>query len=546
MTESELIVKTTLGPIKGRQCVGVYGHEFYSFEKIPFAEVPVGELRFRPPQPKQPWSEVLDCTQPAIKPLQKNMLTNQFEGSEDCLYLNIYTKQLKSEKPLPVIAFLFGGAFEKGDPTADLHGPDYFMMKDVIFVTIGYRLGPFGFMQFKDPELNAPGNNGFKDQLVALRWIKENIAKFNGNPDNITLSGESAGAAAAHYLMCCPLAKGLFHKAILMSGNILCSWAYLSLENIPYRLAKACGYEGPADNEKLIFEYLKQQPGENLLKPYVNTKEENLNDMLFTFGPCIEPYESDLCIINKHPEQMLGESWGNHIPVLMSGTSFEGLLMFPRVHMAQFLVTELENNPQHCLPLSLKSKYPADLQRVLGGKIKETHFGDRPATMENVMRYCEYATYKIFWHPIFRFIKARTAAAPTYLYRFDFDSPDFNHQRIKYCGKQMRGVAHVDDHSYLFYGNFSWKLSPETDEYKTIERMVDIWYSFAVQSNPNGGTIEKELLNGSSWLPVNQTTSVGNLKCLNINRDLAIIDLPEMKKLQVWESIYEEDVPASQ
>lgn len=75
--------------------------------------------------------------------------------------------------------------------------------------------------------------------------------------------------------------------------------------------------------------------------------------------------------------------------------------------------------------------------------------------------------------------------------------------------------------------------------------MVDIWYSFAVQSNPNGGMIEKELLNGSSWLPVNQTTSVGNLKCLNINRDLAIIDLPEMKKLQVWESIYEEDVPAS-
>lgn len=99
----------------------------------------------------------------------------------------------------------------------------------------------------------------------------------------------------------------------------------------------------------------------------------------------------------------------------------------------------------------------------------------------------------------------------------------------------MRGVAHVDDHSYLFYGNFSWKLSPETDEYKTIERMIEIWYNFALHSNPNGEHIAREL--SEPWLPV-MGIDDGNLKCLNIGKELAVIDLPEMQKLQVWESIY--------
>lgn len=224
---------------------------------------------------------------------------------------------------------------------------------------------------------------------MALMWIKENISHFNGDPNNITLAGESAGAASVHYLMCCPLAKNLFHKAILMSGTILCPWAYSPLENLPYRLAKSCGYNGPVADEKQILEYLQQQPAEDLLKPYLPTKDENLNDCLFTFGPSLESYSNDTCIISKHPEKLLYESWAHGIPLLISGTSFEGLLMFARVYMAPFLLTELEDNPQHCLPLALKEKYSLDLQRKLGERVKSTHFGDKKAVMENIMRYCD-------------------------------------------------------------------------------------------------------------------------------------------------------------
>lgn len=224
---------------------------------------------------------------------------------------------------------------------------------------------------------------------MALKWLKENISRFNGDSNNITLFGESAGAASVHYLMCCPLAKGLFHKAILMSGTILCPWAFNPLENLAYRLAKTCGYEGPLEDEQQICDFLQKLPAEELMKPYLLNKEENLDDCFFNFGPCIEPYKDDQCIIPKHPEELLENSWGHEIPVFMGGTSFEGLLMFPRVHFAPFILTELEENPRHILPLPIKKKYSLEKQQQLGGKLKRVHFGDKKASMENVINYCD-------------------------------------------------------------------------------------------------------------------------------------------------------------
>ncbi|XP_036329480.1 esterase B1-like [Rhagoletis pomonella] len=142
--DAEVLVHTALGMLKGQRNTSIYDDNYYSFECIPFAQPPLGALRFKAPLAGTPWQGVLDCTQKAKKPLQKNPRTNEIEGDEDCLYLNIYAKKLASDKPLPVMVFLYGGGFERGDPTRDLHGPDYFMMKDVILVTIAYRLGPLG------------------------------------------------------------------------------------------------------------------------------------------------------------------------------------------------------------------------------------------------------------------------------------------------------------------------------------------------------------------------------------------------------------------
>ncbi|XP_004518271.1 esterase B1 [Ceratitis capitata] len=531
-TGTAVLVHTTQGTVKGQCNTSVYDDVYYSFESIPFAQPPLGALRFKAPVRASPWPGVLDCTQKAKKPLQKHPRTNEIEGDEDCLYLNIYAKKLKSEKPLPVMVFLYGGGFEKGDPTRDLHGPDYFMMKDVILVTIAYRLGPLGFLSLTDPTVGAPGNAGLKDQLLGLQWVKENISEFNGDSHNITLFGESAGAASTHYMMLTPLAKGLFHKAILMSGTVLCPWALSPLKNLPQRLAQVNGYTGNGDDESVL-EYLQKLPAEELVRPYILTKEENMDDCLFAFGPVIEPYLSAMCIVPKHPAAMFADAWGNDIPIIMSGTSFEGLLMFARVHMAPYLLHELNENHQHMLPLELKQKHDIEKQKELAAKVREAHFAEKELRMEHLLNYCEYASYKVFWHPILRTIKARLryAHAPTYLYRFDFDSPHFNHQRIGYCGKDVRGVSHVDDHSYLFYGDFAWKLEKDTPEFRTIQRKIDIWTSFAENSDPNC-----ENLGGNQWAPLQVD---GKLHCLNVSHDLAVIELPEVHKLQIWDSLYE-------
>ena len=163
---------------------------------------------------------------------QFNVISKRAEGSEDCLYLNVYTRSIKPDRPQPVMVWIHGGAFAYGSGDDSVYGADYFMTKDVVLVTLNYRLGIFGesllarecrsfgprpnteerqlyfagFLNLED-EL-APGNQGFKDQVLALKWVQSNIANFGGDPKRVTIFGESAGAASVHYLTLSTMAKG--------------------------------------------------------------------------------------------------------------------------------------------------------------------------------------------------------------------------------------------------------------------------------------------------------------------------------------------------
>ncbi|KAH8369270.1 hypothetical protein KR009_006100 [Drosophila setifemur] len=528
-----LQVTTSTGPVRGRRCNAVYGDAYFSFERIPYAQPPVGQLRFMAPLPVRPWTQPLECRAQGEKPLQFNHYTKKLIGAEDCLYLNIYAKKLNTPTPLPMIVYFFGGGFEKGDPTRDLHSPDYFMMRDVVVVTVSYRVGPLGFLSLNDPTVGVPGNAGLKDQLLAMKWISQNAASFNADPRNVTAFGESAGAASVHYLMLNRKAEGLFQKAILQSGNVLCPWALCPLENLPHKLAANLGLENAEHvKDAMVLEYLQSVPAEKLVTPYLLSPADHLDDCVFQFGPKVEPYKTDHCVLPKHPQELMDKAWGNRIPVLMSGTSFEGLLMYARVHMAPYLLTSLKNEPEHMLPLDVKRNMPQALARHLGQRLQDMHF----AGTELSMSPKAYASYKVFWHPILRFLKSRLSVSrsPTYLYRFDFDSPTFNHQRLQYCGDKLRGVAHVDDHSYLWFGEFSWKLDRNTTEFLTIERMIDILVSFASTANPNCPRVTEQLPSTKEWKPLDSNSA---LECLNISDSIRLVELPELQKLKVWESV---------
>nr|CAD7459869.1 unnamed protein product [Timema tahoe] len=226
----DLQVVVSHGTLQGHRLISRNGREFNSFQRIPFAKPPVGDLRFKSAQPPENWSGVRDATKEAPICPQRNiyMGDKDVRGQEDCLYLNVYTPQLprdgSSSRNLPVLFWIHGGGWLSGGGTLGFYSPAFLMDKDIVLVSINYRLGPLGFLSTGDEV--SPGNIGLKDQVTALRWVRDNIARFGGDPGSVTIFGESAGGASVHYHMISPLSRGLFHRAISQSGTALCPFAY--------------------------------------------------------------------------------------------------------------------------------------------------------------------------------------------------------------------------------------------------------------------------------------------------------------------------------
>lgn len=207
-----VIVQTTKGNIKG-----VQESNYQRFFGIPFAKPPVGDLRFREPQPMEPWDDVKDASefgsiapqnQPDTPPIDQ-------KENEDCLYLNVWTPAA-DDKARPVMVWIHGGGFLFGASSRPRNnGARLAVRSDVVVVNFNYRLGAFGFLNLS----GIPPNIGIQDQIAALNWVQENIERFGGDPNNVTIFGESAGASSVAILLAIPAASGLFHKAIMESGS---------------------------------------------------------------------------------------------------------------------------------------------------------------------------------------------------------------------------------------------------------------------------------------------------------------------------------------
>ena len=205
-------VKVTGGTIQGEVL-----EDMTVYKGIPFAAPPVGDFRWKAPQPVVAWSGVRECKEFGPNPMQGNG-----EGcSEDCLYLNVWTPAKSAKEKLPVMVWIYGGGFAGG--ATSYYDGALLAKKGVVVVNVAYRVGKLGFLSL--PELSAEdpngvsGNYGLLDQIAGLQWVKDNIAKFGGNPGNVTIFGESAGGISVSMLCASPLAKGLFQRAISQSGG---------------------------------------------------------------------------------------------------------------------------------------------------------------------------------------------------------------------------------------------------------------------------------------------------------------------------------------
>ena len=246
------------------------------FKGIPFAAPPVGDLRWKAPQKVQAWSGIKDCVQFAASPIQgepipfmcwsEEFLIPKKPIDEDCLYLNVWSKATPVKKP--VLVYIYGGGFRSGGAGCAIYDGKEIAEKDVVFVSINYRVGVFGFLAHpeltKESGYGASGNYALLDMIAALKWVKENIAAFGGDPNQVTIAGQSAGAFAVNHLCATPLAKGLFKGAIAQSGGSVLSSSLRPTTNLLQ--AEAMGIEFAKNLHANSLADLRKLSAEEILK----------------------------------------------------------------------------------------------------------------------------------------------------------------------------------------------------------------------------------------------------------------------------------------
>ena len=218
------IVQAPIGDISGTCLISKKGRNIFAYQGIPYAKSPSGELRFKRPQslPEKAWQGVFDGTKSVTKCVQISEIPALIpvSGKEDCLQLNVYVPESKNplEEGFPVMVWFHGGGFTAGDSSTRLYGPEFLLDKDVILVTVNYRLGIFGFLTLGIEEIS--GNQGMWDQLESLKWVQKNIAAFGGDPNKVTIFGESAGGYSVSHHLTSHQSKGYFSAAIIQSGPL--------------------------------------------------------------------------------------------------------------------------------------------------------------------------------------------------------------------------------------------------------------------------------------------------------------------------------------
>ena len=337
--EVDGLVETSLGKIKGASQRSKFGKPYFSFKGIPYAQPPLGNLRFAKPVPITPWNGILDLSRNKESPAcwQVNPLLPEckylMKGQEDCLYLNVFTNKLPDAENVlstPVIFWIHGGAFTVECNDSKMYGPDLLLQHDVVLVTINYRLGPLGFLA-----LGAQaGNQGMHDQVTALKWVQQHISAFGGDPKNVTIMGESAGGMSCMLHLVSPVSQGLFHKVIAMSGAG--STPFLHNDRKPQHYARALAKKLIAQSEDYSDEELL-----NKLRG-VPAKQISLLASMFKdwdtsgpvcFKPCLDPQDGDEAFMPIPFVQAVQEGKVNpKIPIFTGCTSEEGLILSVPFH----------------------------------------------------------------------------------------------------------------------------------------------------------------------------------------------------------------------
>lgn len=468
---AEPIATTKQGQVRGVEKLGCL-----QFRGIPFAAPPVGELRWKSPQPAAPWDGTRDasefgptCPQVAgtMEALSGGARPQPDPMSEDCLTLNVWTPAIDGE-PRPVMVWIHGGAFATGSGRIPWYSGHNFARDGVVLVTINYRLNAFGFLELGElfDGLRGSGSVGIADQVAALRWVRDNIANFGGDPSNVTIFGESAGGMSVGTLLGTPSAKGLFTKAIPQSGAAHATLTVDVATRIANRFCEVANV-APGDLDAL-YALSTQDIVETVTKLSAATAPDNdeifgrdFAGMVMASQPVIGTE-----LIPRSPIEAIRDGAAKDVPVLI-GTTLEEwklfTLMTPPEALRQRAIRPLRN---------LCEQAGKSVDELVGAH--EAKVGDNELDLRVALE-----TERVFRIPAIRLAEAQAAqGAPVWMYRFDWKTPAFD-------GKM--GACHALEIPFVFdnldapgVGVFTGGAAPQSLATTTH----DAWVSFAKSGSP--------------------------------------------------------------
>lgn len=532
--DSDFVVTVPgLGSLRGGVGLARNNHEYFEFLGVPYATPPTGKRRFSRPEFIEPWEGVRNATEYREHCLQRH--NGQIVGSEDCLYVNIFTKNLNISAKSPVIFYIHGGAFVFGG--IQLLGPQYILEEDVVLVTVQYRLNAFGFLSTEDSV--SPGNYGLHDQVAALQWVHHHIKHFGGDPEQVTLMGLSAGGASVHYLLLSSQTHGLFHKAVSFSGSALCWWA--NLPNHATTAKQLAGELGcPINSSISMLECLREKSSMELMKAqsqlYSWHRDKIEQEPMNVWSPRADPEAGPHAILPLEPIDAIQKGMVKEVPLMISLAESEGIWKGINYVGQQEVLEELLDDFDTIAPLALGLKDDItdgaliDTLHTLKAKYLESGTGEI-----NIKGLIDVLGDSMFNHPVLEMVQQHVQSSHSPLWVF-LVSYQHSHSLAALVAKQMNlGTFHqlipelkLATHAAelsLMFPHFVHILGPLTEEETQISKnFIRVLMEFVVHGVPSN----------KEWKDVTK----GGYNFINIGKYNQVQQgLPFQDRMQFWNDL---------